>query len=83
LSEVERVAVISTTGSGSGSARLRAADTLLLGATTYLGLKAYWPAVAENPALSPAVVNNPDVADVHREIGQRNNEIPKVVVSDS
>ena len=63
--------------------RLRAADTLLLGATTYLGFKAYWPAVAENPQLSPAVATNPDVADLHRETGQRNNEIQKVVVSDS
>jgi dihydrofolate reductase len=63
--------------------RLRAADTLLLGATTYVGLKGFWPAVAENPEVSPAVANNPDVADVHRETGRRNNEIHKVVVSDS
>ncbi|HEY3000847.1 MAG TPA: dihydrofolate reductase family protein [Kribbellaceae bacterium] len=63
--------------------RLRAADTLLLGATTYLGLKGYWPAVAENPEVSPAVAGNPGVADLHRETGQRNNEIQKVVVSDS
>jgi dihydrofolate reductase len=63
--------------------RLRAADTLLLGATTYLGLKGYWPAVAENPQVSPAVANNPRVADIHRETGQRNNQIHKVVVSDS
>lgn len=63
--------------------RLRAADTLLLGATTYMGLKGYWPAVAENPAVSPAVANNPDVASLHREIRQRNNEIQKVVVSGS
>ena len=63
--------------------RLRAADALLLGARTYLGLKAYWPAVAENPTLSPAVVNNPQVAELHRETGRRNNEIQKVVVSDS
>jgi len=53
--------------------RLRAADTLLLGATTYAGLKGYWPAVAANP----------DVAELHRETGQRNNEIQKVVVSDA
>jgi hypothetical protein len=39
--------------------RLRAADTLLLGATTYMGLKAYWPAVAEHPELSPAVAKDP------------------------
>jgi dihydrofolate reductase len=63
--------------------RLRAADTLLLGATTYQGLKGYWPAVAENPEASPAVAVNPAVADLHRETGQRNNEIQKVVVSDS
>ncbi len=63
--------------------RLRAADTLLLGATTYMGFKGYWPAVAENPGLSPAVVSNPDAADLQREIGLLNNEIEKVVVSDS
>jgi dihydrofolate reductase len=63
--------------------RLRAADTLLLGATTYSGLKGFWPAVAEDPGVSPAVANNPDVADLHRQTGLRNNEIPKVVVSDS
>jgi dihydrofolate reductase len=63
--------------------RLRAADTLLLGARTYQGLKGYWPAVAENPEASPAVALNPAVADLHRETGERNNEIQKVVVSDS
>ena len=63
--------------------RLRAADTLLLGATTYTGLKGYWPAVADNPEVSPAVAANPDVADLHRQTGQRNNQIHKVVVSDS
>jgi dihydrofolate reductase len=63
--------------------RLRAADTLLLGATTYMGLKGYWPAVAEDPSVSPAVAANPEVADLHRETGRRNNEIHKVVVSDS
>jgi dihydrofolate reductase len=63
--------------------RLRAADTLLLGATTYTGLKGYWPAVAANPEVSPAVAANPEVADIHRETGLRNNEIQKVVVSDS
>jgi dihydrofolate reductase len=63
--------------------RQRAADTLLLGATTYIGLKGYWPAVAEDPSVSPAVAANPDVADLHRETGRRNNELQKVVVSDS
>jgi dihydrofolate reductase len=63
--------------------RLRAADTLLLGAKTYMGLKGYWPAVADDPTVSPAVAANPGVADIHRETGQRNNKIDKVVVSDS
>jgi len=53
--------------------RLRAADTLLLGATTYAGFKSYWPQVADDP----------EAADDQREIGRRNNEIQKVVVSDS
>jgi dihydrofolate reductase len=53
--------------------RLRAADTLLLGATTYMEFRNFWPAMAANP----------DVAEVHREIGQRDNQIAKVVVSDS
>jgi dihydrofolate reductase len=63
--------------------RLRAADTLLLGAKTYMGLKGYWPAVADDPTVSPAVAANPGAADIHRETGQRNNKIHKVVVSDS
>jgi dihydrofolate reductase len=63
--------------------RLRAADTLLLGATTYTGLKGYWPAVAADPKASPAVANNPQVADIHRDTGRRNNQIHKVVVSDT
>jgi dihydrofolate reductase len=63
--------------------RLRAADTLLLGAGTYTGLKSFWPAVAEDPTVSPAVAANPEVAGVARETGRRNNEIQKVVVSDS
>ena len=63
--------------------RLRAADTLLLGATTYVGLKGFWPAVAEDPTASPAVEMDPSVADLHREIGTLNDEVRKVVVSDS
>src|SRR6266516_2394991 len=62
---------------------LRAADTLLLGATTYTGLTVYLPAVAANHEVSPAVAANPGVADIHRETGLRNDEIQKVVVSES
>ncbi len=39
--------------------------------------------MAVNPEVSPAVAANPAVAGIHRETGQRNNEIHKVVVSDS
>jgi dihydrofolate reductase len=53
--------------------RLRAADTLLLGRTSYEGFKSYWPPVAEDP----------DAAALEREISQLNNAIDKVVVSDS
>jgi dihydrofolate reductase len=63
--------------------RLRAADTLLLGARTYTGFKSFWPAVADDPTVAPAVAANPEVAEVTRETGQRNNQIQKTVVSDS
>jgi dihydrofolate reductase len=60
-----------------------AADTLLLGRTTYLLLKGYWPAVAEDPMSSAEVVANPSVAEMHQDMGRRNNTMLKVVVSDS
>lgn len=63
--------------------RQRAADTLLVGASTYVGLKTYWPRIAEDPSRSPAVADDPGLADLHREIAERNNEYRKVVVSDS
>jgi dihydrofolate reductase len=53
--------------------RLGAADTLLLGATTYTGFKGFWPGVADMPGASAA----------HLEISRRDSEIDKVVVSDS
>jgi dihydrofolate reductase len=52
--------------------RLRAADTLLLGRTSYEGFKSYWPPVAEDPHATP----------IEREISRLNNAIDKVVVSD-
>jgi dihydrofolate reductase len=52
--------------------RLRAADTLLLGRTSYEGFKSYWPPVAEDPHAAP----------IEREISRLNNAIKKVVVSD-
>lgn len=52
--------------------RLRAADTLLLGRTTYEGFRSYWPRIAEDTS-QPAV---------EREISRLNAAIEKVVVSD-
>lgn len=53
--------------------RLRAADTLLLGRTTYDGFKGYWPAVADDPR----------APELEREISRLNTAMEKVVVSDS
>lgn len=53
--------------------RLRAADTLLLGANAYRGFKEFWPPMADDPQ-APAVL---------REIGRLDNAIEKVVVSDA
>ena len=52
--------------------RLRAADTLLLGRTSYDGFKRFWPSVADDP----------DARPLQREISRLNNAIDKVVVSD-
>lgn len=53
--------------------RLRAADTLLLGRTTFLGFRDYWPPVADDP----------EQPETEREISRRNTAAGKVVVSDS
>jgi len=53
--------------------RLRAADTLLLGRTSYEGFRSYWPKVAEDMT-QPAV---------EREISRLNAAIEKVVVSNN
>jgi dihydrofolate reductase len=52
--------------------RLRAADTLLLGRSSYEGFKGFWPSVADDP----------DARPLEREISRLNNAIDKVVVSD-
>ena len=52
--------------------RLRAAETLLLGRTSYEGFKNFWPPVADDP----------DARPLQREISRLNNAIDKVVVSD-
>ncbi|KAB2348282.1 dihydrofolate reductase family protein [Actinomadura rudentiformis] len=53
--------------------RLRAADTMLLGRTTFEGFRDYWPPVADNT----------DAAPVEREISRLTSDIDKVVVSDA
>lgn len=53
--------------------RLRAADTLLLGRTSFEGFRSYWPGVADDPSAPPTT----------REISQLNNAIAKVVISDT
>jgi dihydrofolate reductase len=63
--------------------RQREADTFVLGANTFQGMRHWWPKVAEDPSFSPAVQDRPDVADVHREIAHRLQKTPKYVVSDS
>ena len=53
--------------------RIKTADTLLLGATSYRMFSGFWPAMADDPTASPE----------HREFAQLENAIQKVVVSDS
>jgi dihydrofolate reductase len=59
--------------SGHNAERLREADTLLLGCTSYEGFRPYWPAIAEDVS-QPAV---------EREISRLTPAIDKVVVSNS
>jgi dihydrofolate reductase len=53
--------------------RLRAADTLLLGRTSFDGFKGFWPSVADDP----------EATSFQREISRLNHAIDKVVVSDT
>ena len=53
--------------------RIRAADTLLAGRTTYEQLMTFWVPLADDPAAS----------DLQQEIGRFNRDVKKVVVSDS
>ena len=53
--------------------RLREADSLLLGRTTYEGFRDYWPPVADDP----------QAPELEREISLLNGAIDKVVVSDT
>jgi dihydrofolate reductase len=56
--------------------RLRAADTLLGGRTTYDGFRGFWPNVEE-------MIPSSQLTPTHREISQLDNAIDKVVISNS
>ena len=55
------------------AARLRTADTLLLGRTMYDQSKGYWPTLADNPNAPP----------IEQEVSRLLNAIDKVVISNS
>ena len=63
--------------------RLRTADTLLLGRTSYEGFKAFWPPLADDPDAVAAFSDEAEEQEVLREISRLNNAIEKIVVSDS
>ena len=53
--------------------RMRAADTMIFGATTFRAAREYWPLPADNP----------DAPEVEREISRLYGTLDKVVISDS
>ncbi|TMR07527.1 deaminase [Actinomadura soli] len=53
--------------------RLRAADTVLLGRSSFEGFKSYWPHIVDDASQAP----------VEREISRHMNAVDKVVVSDT
>ncbi len=53
--------------------RLRKADTFLLGRCTYEMFKGFWPSVADDP----------EAPDAHREFSKLENDVEKIVVSDT
>jgi hypothetical protein len=52
--------------------RMRAADALLLGATSFHGARGYWPPLADDA----------DAPEVEREISRLYNTPDKIVISD-
>jgi dihydrofolate reductase len=55
--------------------RLRTADILLLGRSSFEGFKSFWPPIADDP--------DPRFTRAQREVSRLDNAIDKVVVSDS
>jgi dihydrofolate reductase len=63
--------------------RFRAADTVLLGATSYRGFNSYWPSVADHPEVPESDPAARQYDEVNRGISRRYAEVDVVVVSDS
>jgi len=59
--------------------RIRAADIVLLGRTSFEGFSSYWPAIAD----APADPNNRALSADNRELSRIYSRLPKAVVSDS
>jgi dihydrofolate reductase len=59
--------------------RIRAAEVVLLGRTSFEGFSSYWPAIAD----APADPDNRALSADNRELSRIYNRLPKVVVSDS
>ncbi|HEV2928344.1 MAG TPA: dihydrofolate reductase family protein, partial [Propionibacteriaceae bacterium] len=57
--------------------RIRSADTVLLGRTSFERFSSYWPGIVT----APADPDNRALDDVNREISRIYNQLPKVVVS--
>ena len=58
--------------------RIRSADIVLLGRTSFEGFSSYWPGIVT----APADPDNRALSDVNREISRIYNQLPKAVVSD-
>jgi dihydrofolate reductase len=58
--------------------RIRAADIVLLGRTSFEGFSSYWPAIAD----APADPDNRALSADNRELSRIYNQLLKVVVSD-
>jgi dihydrofolate reductase len=59
--------------------RIRGADVVLLGRTSFEGFSSYWPGIAS----APAEPGNRALSEVNRELSRIYNQLPKVVVSDT
>jgi dihydrofolate reductase len=59
--------------------RIRAADIVLLGPTSFEGFSSYWPAIAD----APADPGNRALSADNRELSRIYNRLPKIVVSNS